>query len=421
MPEFHNGHIELIRQLPMNLITGNGFTWDSKQGWFEYFWAEAASQQALFAGEASNIVPFFKEMFQLPAGWNNIATATMPAALTPNGTKTWANVSNGTLLDCMLGLLNAGFRRITMNRNIEYSPTDTSTDQARYRQKFNHSQKVELGWRGDTRTFKEIQDAGGFWSMSESEHQNFASLHGMREPWHPYSKPSIRQDIWYRRGSSDNCKKTLVSVTRDFKTSSVFPQLSECHIFPAGEDTTKTPEMFLAGPEAVKYNALLGSVTVSAGGGMGVIRRYVDKVQIFLCVLNGMYFDTPDAQEKESTAVPFREIGVKSVLARDVLGSVTYVRVHHSTYNGAGYTALFKASDSVIPKRESFLRHEGREYSAKQLYEAATAEYNKARQTFSAAWSEVGASMAGKKLDPSRQGIATVLNVVGPDGTVMFP
>ncbi|MGO4880103.1 MAG: hypothetical protein ACLP59_04700 [Bryobacteraceae bacterium] len=419
MPEFHDGHIDLIRRLPVELITGRGAAWDSKQGWFEYFWVEAKPQQGLFNAEASEIVPFFKEMFQLPAGWDHIDSATIPDALVPK--KTWANVSNRALFDCMMALLNAGFRRITMNHNIEYSPTDTSTDLARYRQKFNHSQKIDLGWRGDTRSFQDIQDAGGFRSMSESEHQNFAADHNMRAAWHPYSRPAVRQDIWYRRASSDNCKKTLVSITRDFKTAAVFPQLSECHIFPGIEDTSKTPESFLAGAESAKYEGLLSVVTVNAGGAIRTVRRYVDKVQIFLCVLNGMYFNTPDAQEQESNAVPFKEIGVKSVLAQDVLASITYVRVHHSTYNGAGFTALFKAAASVQPQQQSFLRHEGREYSSKQLFDAATTEYNKARQTFMAAWGEQGWTYAQKKLDPSSPGIPTVTGIIKPDGTALFP
>ncbi len=113
---------------------------------------------------------------------------------------------------------------------------------------------------------------------------------------------------------------------------------------------------------------------------------------------------------------------MKSVLAQDVLASVTYVRVHHGTYNGAGFTALYKAADSVVPQQQSFLRHEGREYSAKQLFEAATAEYNKARQTFTAAWGEQGAARARAKLDPTSPmgATVTVTRVVKPDGTVLF-
>src|SRR5260370_42024892 len=78
MPEFHQGHIDLIRRIPVSVITGNNNAWDSKQGWFEYFWAEAWPQQALFADEAHAIVSFFQEMFERPAGWDNNQLALNP-------------------------------------------------------------------------------------------------------------------------------------------------------------------------------------------------------------------------------------------------------------------------------------------------------------------------------------------------------
>jgi len=430
MPGFEKEHLPLLRKVPIDAIVGDNKSETNRPGWFRYFWSEAYAWEADFLRKCEPVLLLFSSLFELPAawarpamgGWTQAKLKEMEAALPGlvlKRVRDWDAVPPQVLYDALLALLSVGFNRIPIAKNSTIATNDTSVEMAKYLKKFDHSRKVQLGWRGDTRRFTDLVASGGFICKAESMGNNYAANLNMRQPWHPFSKLSIRSDMWYRRVSSDNCKQTIISVTEDFKTAAVFPQLSELHIFPGNEVKQDVAALVNVTPA---LRSKLAEVTVRRSTGEQVVLlRAADTVQIFLCVLDGVYFDTREAQEKYSRAVPFNEMAVREVPSDNLLAAVTYVRVHHGTTNGEGFTALYDAAASVEVRNELVMRKTASHYTGPQLYQAALMEYERARQSFTAAWSEVGASKAGAKIDMGAPGISTVLEVkVLSDNSVLF-
>jgi hypothetical protein len=428
---FSEVHMKAISKIPKAEIAGNPSDLYSPAGWFSYFWSEAYLWEADFAREHAGILPLFNQLFQIPAGWEppkvggitqkfqaDLLTSAPQVKLTSK--KSWEAVAAGqptVLLDAMEALLRIGFRRVPISKNALLATNDTSAEMLKYIKRVDHTRKVQLGWRGDTRSFADLVKSGGFICKAESVAGGYAQGKNMRKPWHPYSKLSIRSDMWYRRVSADNCTMTITSVTRDCKTGSVFPQLSEVHVFPGTEERAEVQKLVDEGKVA---RTKLSEVKVrEASGKETTLLRFADTVQLFLCVLNGQYFDTFAAQEEYSQTVGFKEIAMRDVPSDDILGAVTYVRVHHGTTNQEGFTALYDPVASVEVSDEVKKRKTAA-YSGDALYDAAREEEARAKNTFTAAWSEDGATRAGAKLDKA-PGISKILEVKRlSDGKVLY-
>ena len=420
MPNFEDVHLPYLRRLPIGMIVGDNSDETNRPGWFRYFWSEAYLWEADFLRKCQPIVPLFTSIFELPkewerpavGGWTKERLAAIEKSL-PNvklkRVRDWDSIPPAILYEALLALLSVGFNRIPITKNSTIATNDTSMEMAKYLKKFDHTRKVQLGWRGDTREFADLVKSGGFICKAESMGNNYAARINMRQPWHPFSKLSIRSDMWFRRVSSDNCKQTIISVTQDFKTSAVFPQLSEQHIFPGSEEKADIQALVLNQP-ALRQKLAEVKVRRSTGA-VTTLLRAADTVQIFLCLLDGVYFDTKEAQEKYSGAVPFNEMAVREVPSDNILAAITYVRVHHGTTNGEGFTALYHAADSVEVREDIIRRKTAAHFTGPQLFQAAQLEYETAKQSFTAAWSEVGATKAGAKVDAGAPGISTILEV----------
>ncbi|CDH44043.1 MAG: hypothetical protein IPL59_11595 [Candidatus Competibacteraceae bacterium] len=408
MAAFEKVHLPFIRKIPLSKIVPNNNSETNHQGWFSYFWSEAYIWEADFLKHGEPVIALFTALFDLPKEWEPPAVGgwtqaklkdaeQATGAIQLNRKREWNTVSNEILFNALLALLTIGFRRIPISRNSTIATDDTSLEMAKYLKKFDHSKKVQLGWRGDMRKLADLINGGGFICKAESIANNYAASINMRQPWHPFSKLSIRCDMWYRRVSADNCKQTVISVTTDFKTASVFPQVSELHIFPGVEMKQDIAQLVRDGK--VDRTKLCEVTVQRASGERKVLLRAADQAQIFLCLLNGTYFDTKEAQEKFSEAVAFNELAMREVPADDILASITYVRIHHGTSNGEGYTAIYDPAVSIEVRADLFQRKTAPHCTGPQLYQAGLMEYERAKQTFTAAWSEEGASRAGSRLD----------------------
>lgn len=418
---FADVHMKALCKIPKTEIVGNPGDLYSAAGWFSYFWSEAYLWEPEFIREHARLLPVFNQLFELPKEWElprlGGITQKFQADLVASApqlklkqVKTWEALAAGQpklLFDALEALLQIGFRRVPLSKNALLATNDTSEEMLKFIKKVDHTRKVQLGWRGDTRAFADLLGSGGFICKAESVAGNYAQSKNMRQPWHPYSKLSIRSDMWYRRVSADNCTMTITSVTRDFKTGSVFPQLSEVHVFPGTED--KADIQKLVDENKVPRNKLSEIKVREAGGAENTLLRFADTVQLFLCVLNGYYFDTFQAQEEYSQTVGFKEIAMREVPSDDILAAVTYIRVHHGTTNREGFTAIYDPVTSVQVSDE-IKKRKTAAYSGDALFKAAQDEEVLAKNTFTAAWSEDGATRAGAKLDKAA-GISKILQV----------
>jgi len=428
---FTQAHMKALIKIPKVQIVGEPADLYSPAGWFSYFWSEAYLWSAELAKEHARLLPLFNQLFEVPEEWElpkigsptqkflaDLEKSAPETRLTQ--AKSWETVAAGqpkVLLGALEALLQVGFRRVPISKNSPLATNDTSLEMLQFIKRVDHTRKVQLGWRGDTRSMADLVKAGGFICKAESLLGNYAQNKNMRQPWHPYSKLSIRSDMWYRRTSADNCTMTIISVTRDFKTASVFPQLSETHVFPGDEENADIQKLVDDGKVP---RAKLSEIKVrEASGTERVLLRFADTVQLFLCVMNGVYFDTQQAQKDYTGTVPFNEIAMRSIPADDILAAVTYVRAHHGTTNFAGFTALYDPVTSVAVS-DDILQRKTAAYSGDTLFKAAQEEEARAKVTFSAAWSEDGATRAGAKIGKAA-GQYTILEVKRlSDGKVLF-
>lgn len=82
---------------------------------------------------------------------------------------------------------------------------------------------LKLGFRGELRQPHQVRMHNG--CMPKAQIMSLRKDMNMSAAWHPFSKPSVRDKVYYRKGNGDNCLYTVVSVAYDFGTASKFPLL----------------------------------------------------------------------------------------------------------------------------------------------------------------------------------------------------
>lgn len=206
MAAFEKVYLPYIRRIPLAKIVLSNTSETNEQGWFSYFWSEAYLWKADFLRQGEPVLALFNVLFELPkewerpglGGWTQAKLKEMERAadmIVLKRKREWSAVPHEALFNALLALLTIGFRRIPISMNSTIATSDTSLEMAKYLKKFDHSKKIQLGRRGDTRKLSDLITGGGFICKAESMANNYAAKINMRQPWHPFSKLSIRCDI----------------------------------------------------------------------------------------------------------------------------------------------------------------------------------------------------------------------------------
>lgn len=248
-----------------------------------------------------------------------------------------------------------------------------------------------LGWRGDSRKYEDIETAGGLYCKAESE--IYAKPRHMRTTWHPFADKNVRSYMYYRKQQKDNCLHTVVSVSilkedndyeQRFKINACFPQLEEL------TDTSRSQTTAVE----VEKNSTRENVDL-----------FVDSVTLYLCKFpeGDDYFDTQKFQQEFSGDTKgFPEIGVREIPAKNIVAYVKYVRVHHGTTNGEGFTAIPVLDQSALKEDSGLFKFaphwlsQDKEQEKKHDPSNAYRAFVKACSSFSAAWKSDGFGKAGK-------------------------
>ena len=405
---FAQNTIDQIRQIPLADIVGNQVEDYSKQWWFAYFWQEAAPKNQLFDAQWAAIVPFFNEMFDGNQWPGNLVQVT-----------DWNAMQDDTVLNAMLGLMVAGFI-ITPSAGAAVLPANATQEDEDVAARVRQVDGVKWGWRGDSRSFAQIDAAGGLINKVESEAGGFAESIGAREAWNPFSSEVFRREYTYRRSSEDNGLQATVSMTPNAKTGALFPLVSVGD-FPV-------PALDQLGPTvlAPAVRRRYGLVDVTVGGQPRTVARIVDTIRLYLSLIEGRFLDTQAVQQLLN-ATPFPEFAVKAVPSPNVLASASFVRVHHATtFNefaqGVGTTILFKPSGSVAPSRDRCLAQTGESDAADILLGEAMGAYKEALSLdgTSIQWQEDGPAN-GAPFTDNGQAVQKVNRVSDVFGQQLWP
>jgi hypothetical protein len=216
-----------------------------------------------------------------------------------------------------------------------------------------------FAWRGDSRSWNEVRAAGGFRCKVESG--GYSRSIRVMAPWNPFSDQATRRHMYFRCSQKDNCLHTAISLTpaassvnnTSFKVNACFPQLEEL-------------------PGILRQRQ---RITVKVLPNRGRLRDetcFVDEVTLFFCYLprGQQYFDTKLCQEKIRSP-GFPEMAVRGLQSDNILGYITYIRVHHGTTNSHGFTAIPVMDKSALIDKPYYPAGARAVYAAAQVQFAA--------------------------------------------------
>ncbi len=208
-------------------------------------------------------------------------------------------------------------------------------------------QEVDYRWRADSRDFEAVKSSQGFHTKADSE--GYAKANGMRDPYHPFSDPAIRKYLWFRRGQTDNCLYTVVSIGKssDWKSYLPFPKV----------ERTLAAELFSASsraPLSSKYSEKYAMCKV--GGISRSIKLPVTETWLYMFLLTGLVVETNRIQaELLGGKDSFPEEGVQEIPMADIFGAIKFYRFHHGPDDEDGFTAV-PASGGVLQFRNPFFQ-----------------------------------------------------------------
>ena len=413
MADFVKKHLKLITESTREALIHEDYWEFSRQGWFLYFWKEARDQAGI-NGRAADVLPFFNELYVLPDEWDlskpecqieeqgpfygykgAVAIGQRVKVLAYKPGKTWDNVDDNVLYRLLDACLKVGFERIRVvpqGNELGEIATDSPLAFARHCLILDQAHQYSLGWRGDSRSLKDLSTAGGFKSKAQSDNgglpDSYAEKIQTRKPWHPFSRPENRSDYYFRKMQQDNCLHTVVSITLDFVTASTFPKVEDmlATLFNGHEIKPGDTVDGLAKPFKDKL------CKVVTGTGKKEF-RYADRQQLYLVLLFGHFFDT----QKRQSGNPFPEVAVKQIPVKNILGSLSFVRVFNGLHEAEGFTAFYDAKNSKGPSMERIQAFAGEQSLARTLWPKLQEEWNKivTSMPYHARWTGSGGQKFG--------------------------
>jgi hypothetical protein len=361
MANFVDEHMDVIRQLSVDALVGTGWAKNSKEAWLAYFWAEASNDlnRDKFYAYREWYLDFFNHMYELPGPWTNPSKARpLAEGIVLQKRREWSQANDAILLKMMEACLFTGFNRFRGSFPDGLPRNDASYQMVKFCEGYGKNKLVKFVWRGEDRSLDQISQVGGVFPKACSDYRppdadrsyiTYAEQCNMREPWHPFSIPAIRNDYWFRLTSSDNCTESVVSVTPDPKSALTFPRLGDKGI--PSDLVPPIPSLFAGHPVGgQQVSRLSGKIATNAGQVDGLAIKYADKVQIYLCLIE-KYFDTAASQQERheqglSEKEKFPEWAVKEIPAADIIGSMSFVRVFKSMSDDDGFTVFYLPAES---------------------------------------------------------------------------
>ena len=169
--------------------------------------------------------------------------------------------------------------------------------------------QAQFKWRCDSRPYDAVSRSNGFLTKANSD--GYASSKNLRAAWHPFSDEGPRSYLWFRKGQTDNCLYSVVSVgTGDWQAFAVYPKIS------------------LSGGKASMLNGYLGTRRVRVRDAKSAAKKEVElavsETYLYLFLQVGLVFDTGAAQGGNA----YPEVGMAGIPMRNIYGALRFVRYH---------------------------------------------------------------------------------------------
>jgi hypothetical protein len=283
-----------------------------RSGWLQYFLKEAAkavSEVSADAGMKALVIDIVNGFYYRVSGELKLK-------------RNYDSVDDGVFKSLLALLLSIGFERVPATKehmlagdsssamimsHMRWAAPDTDGDVTTPDGSVKRI-PVEFKWRCDSRDYATIKSGNGFSTKASS--QGYAKAKNLLASWHPFSDEGFRSYLWFRKGQTDNCLYSVVSVGKgEWKAFAVYPKIA------------------LSGGTAAKLGGYLGTRKVrcrTLKGDKTEVDLAVSETYLYLFLQVGTVFDTGSAQG--SNAYP--EVGMSGIPMRNVFGAVRFVRYH---------------------------------------------------------------------------------------------
>jgi hypothetical protein len=228
---------------------------------------------------------------------------------------------------------------------------------------------LKLGFRGELRQPAQVKLHNGC-----SPKARVVSLRkdmNMAAPWHPFSRPELRNKVYYRKGNGDNCLYTTVSIAYDFDTASKFPLLSDLRTDAPDAFGTATVEAAGIESNVARLRAALGDTITrqhfnpdrratdakpgynpgsqpaapAAKPVRSIIRLLpLVRMNVYLFRVRGNVWDTQSYQASQRNA-EFPERAMEYVPWGDFLARVRVDRIHYGDDSNEGHLGIVAGYD----------------------------------------------------------------------------
>lgn len=168
-------------------------------------------------------------------------------SLKPNFDPNSASKDEIAWLELLEAMLKAGF--------VEYPDSYKGVDDTLI-PSLKEYPHLKLGFRGELRQPSQVKLHNG--CTPKAKVVSLRKDMNMAAQWHPFSRPELRNKIYYRKGNGDNCLYTTVSIAYDFDTASKFPLLSDLRSDAPDAFGTATVEAAGIESNVAKLRAALG-------------------------------------------------------------------------------------------------------------------------------------------------------------------
>lgn len=244
---------------------------------------------------------------------------------------------------------------------------------------------IAFHWRGDSRNWNLIAKDQGFITKADSE--KYAASKNMRAQWHPFSSEGFRSYMWFRKGQTDNCLFSVVSVgAGKWPAFLVYPKIA------------------LSGGKVAKVGGYLKPRKVRcqkvSDNSIKELDLPVAETYLYLFLSMGMVFDTGAAQG--NTAYP--EVGMANIPLKNIFGCLRFERYF------LGHEDDVRDEDGQVVKCDKMGAKLNEDDAlsiesscGQQVYEKLRAAFNAVKESepIRVAWTAGGAGYSSRPLSDS--------------------
>jgi hypothetical protein len=198
---------------------------------------------------------------------------------------------------------------------------------------------ILLGFRGEGRDFSVVSSHGGAKRKVDVDPTPVlpAGIENIREPWHPFSVPAIRNEMYLRRSTGDNCLYTVISIADDIPLALGFPLIEDENIYKISKELRQKPvvkwdrsDIADASSKGIKIVLAKCKLKPVGGGDEKVHSCYflATKSYLYTFKARNNIVNTQKEAKAARAAGDCKEQGIKGIELEDFMLGVCLYRVH---------------------------------------------------------------------------------------------